>query len=57
MQLSLRSLQDAHEHFENRYEPSLLPGTEGEPFRVVAPVTLSFDWIDRRPVASASRGV
>lgn len=47
MQLSLRSLQDAHEHFENRYEPSLLPGTEGEPFRVVSPVTLSFD-VDRQ---------
>ena len=28
MQLSLRSLQDAHEHFEKQYEPSLFPTTE-----------------------------
>ena len=62
MQLSLRSLQDAHEHFEKRYEPSLFdpvragvadsrrgdagPGS-GDAFRVVSPVTLSFD-IDRQ---------
>ena len=25
MQLSLRSLQDAHEHFEKQFEPSLFP--------------------------------
>lgn len=47
MQLSLRSLQDAHEHFEKRYEPSLFPAAEGDPFRVVSPVTLSFD-VDRQ---------
>jgi len=47
MHLSLRSLHDAHEHFDNRYEPSLFPTTEGELFRVVSPVTLSFD-IDRQ---------
>ena len=46
MQLSLRSLQDAHEHFEKRYEPSLFPDIR-DPFRVVAPVTLSFD-VDRQ---------
>jgi len=47
MQLSLRSLQDAHEHFEKRFEPSLFPGTEGDVFRVASPVTLSFD-VDRQ---------
>jgi uncharacterized protein len=47
MQLSLRSLQDAHEHFDQRYEPSLFPFEDGDPFRVVAPVSLSFD-VDRQ---------
>jgi uncharacterized protein len=47
MHLSLRSLQDAHEHFEKRYESSLFPGAEGDVFRVVSPVSLSFD-IDRQ---------
>ena len=47
MHLSLRSLQDAHEHFDKRYEPSLFPSAEGDPFRVVSPVTLSFD-VDRQ---------
>ena len=51
MQLSLRSLQDAHEHFDKQFEPSVFPratrGAEEEPFRVVSPVTLSFD-IDRQ---------
>ena len=45
MQLSLRSLHDAHEHVEKRYEPSLFQETES--FRVVSPVTLSFD-VDRQ---------
>jgi uncharacterized protein len=49
MQLSLRSLQDAHEHREERYEPSLFPAAEGDAFRIVAPVMLSFD-IDRQQV-------
>ena len=47
MHLSLRSLQDAHEHFDKQYEPSLFPATEGDPFRVVSPVLLSFD-VDRQ---------
>ena len=47
MHFSLRSLHDAHEHFDNRYEPSLFPTTEGELFRVVSPVMLSFD-VDRQ---------
>jgi uncharacterized protein len=52
MQLSLRSLQDAHEHFEKRFEPSLFrpgdgPWTDADVFRVVAPVTMSFD-VDRQ---------
>jgi uncharacterized protein len=47
MELRLRSLQDAHEHFEHRFEPSLFPRTEGEPFYVVSPVMLSFD-VDRQ---------
>ncbi len=47
MHLSLRSLQDAHAHFDTRYEPSLFPSGEGDPFRVVSPVTLSFD-VDRQ---------
>ena len=46
MQLSLRSLQDAHEHFEKRYEPSLFPDVR-EAFRVVSPVALWFD-VDRQ---------
>ena len=46
MQLSLRSLQDAHEHFEKRYEPSQFPDVR-DPFRVVSPVVLSFD-VDRQ---------
>jgi uncharacterized protein len=47
MHLSLRSLQDTHEHFDKRYEPSLFPPAEGDLFRVVSPVTLSFD-VDRQ---------
>jgi uncharacterized protein len=47
MQLSLRSLHDAHEHFDQRYEPSLFPVSPGESFRLVAPVTMSFD-VDRQ---------
>jgi uncharacterized protein len=47
MHLSLRSLHDAHEHFEKRYESSRLPGLEGDAFRVVSPVSLSFD-VDRQ---------
>jgi len=47
MQLRLRSLHDAHEHFEKRFQPSLFPRAEGDTFRVVSPVLLSFD-IDRQ---------
>ena len=47
MHLSLRSLQGAHEHFEHRYEPMLFPPAEGDLFRVVSPVMLSFD-VDRQ---------
>jgi uncharacterized protein len=47
MHLSLRSLHDAHEHFDKRYEPSLFPSAEEDLFRVVSPVTLSFD-VDRQ---------
>jgi uncharacterized metal-binding protein YceD (DUF177 family) len=47
MHLSLRSLQDAREHIEKRYEPSRFPEAEGEVFRVASPVALSFD-IDRQ---------
>ncbi len=39
MQLSLRSLQDAHEHFEKRYEPSVFSGTENDVNRDFSPVT------------------
>jgi uncharacterized protein len=47
MHLSLRSLHDAHEHVEKRFEPSLFPRGEGDTFRVVSPVSLSFD-VDRQ---------
>ncbi|HUP38664.1 MAG TPA: DUF177 domain-containing protein [Vicinamibacterales bacterium] len=47
MHLSLRSLQDAHTHFDKRFEPSLFPAVDGDPFRVVSPVMLSFD-VDRQ---------
>jgi uncharacterized protein len=47
MTLSLRHLQDAHEHIEKRFEPSLFPAGEGDTFRVVSPVMLSFD-VDRQ---------
>jgi DUF177 domain-containing protein len=50
MQLSLRSIQDAHEHIGKRFEPAVFPAAraaEEEPFRIVSPVTLSFD-IDRQ---------
>jgi DUF177 domain-containing protein len=47
LSLNLRSLQGDHEHFEKRYEPSLFEGIGGDLFRVVSPVTLSFD-IDRQ---------
>jgi uncharacterized protein len=48
MFLSLRSLQSAHEHVEQRYDPSAFP-PEGEGFRVVSPVTLVFD-IDKQEI-------
>lgn len=47
MHLSLRSLHDAHEHIEKRFEPSLFPPGEDESFRVVSPIALLFD-IDRQ---------
>jgi uncharacterized protein len=47
LKLNLRSLQGDHEHFEKRYESSLFDGIGGDLFRVVSPVTLSFD-IDRQ---------
>jgi uncharacterized protein len=47
MHLSLRSLQDAHQHIEKRFEPSLFPVGQGDTLKVVSPVTLSFD-IDRQ---------
>lgn len=47
MHLSLRSLHDAHEHVEKQFEPSLFPRAEGDTFRVVSPVSLSFD-VDRQ---------
>ena len=47
MQLSLRSLQDAHEHFESGTRRRCFPMSEGDPFRVVSPVVLSFD-VDRQ---------
>jgi uncharacterized protein len=47
MHLSLRSLQNAHEHVEKQFAPSLLPVAEGESFRIVSPIALSFD-IDRQ---------
>ena len=43
MQLSLRSLQSASEHFEKQYEPSLFPWNEGDALRVVSEARLSFD--------------
>ena len=45
--MNLRSLQDAHEHFDKRYEPSAFSHAEDDVFRVVSPVGLSFD-IDRQ---------
>jgi uncharacterized protein len=47
MQLSLRSLHDAHEHFEKQFAPSLFPKAEGDLFRLESPVSLSFD-VDRQ---------
>jgi uncharacterized protein len=47
MHLGLRSLHDAHAHIEKRYESSLFPPEEGELFRVISPVMLSFD-VDRQ---------
>jgi uncharacterized protein len=47
MFLSLRSLQGDHEHFDKRYAASLFQDVGGDAFRVVSPVTLSFD-IDRQ---------
>ena len=47
MQLSLRSLHDAHEHFEKQFAPTLFARAEGDLFRVVSPVSLSFD-VDRQ---------
>ena len=42
MHLNLRTLQEAQEHVENQYQPSLFPA-EPETFTVIAPVTLAFD--------------
>jgi uncharacterized protein len=47
MHLSLRSLQDAHEHVEKQFEPLLFAVAEADAFRIVSPVALSFD-IDRQ---------
>ena len=49
MHLSLRSLQDAHTHFDQRFEPSLFPPSDDDLFRLVSPVTLSFDADRREP--------
>ena len=49
MHLSLRSLHDEHQHLEKRYEASQFPTADGDPFRVVAPVTLSFDIDSQEP--------
>ncbi|MSO55411.1 MAG: DUF177 domain-containing protein [Acidobacteria bacterium] len=43
MLLSLRTLYNVHAHVEKRFAPTLFPRTEGEPFVVVLPATLSFD--------------
>ena len=43
MLLSLRSLSGAHEHFDKQFAPGLFETREDEPFRVVSPVSLSFD--------------
>lgn len=48
MFLNLRSLQSAHEHLEQCYEPSMFP-PEGAGVRVVSPVTLVFD-IDKQEI-------
>lgn len=50
MELKLRSLQGAHEHIEKRFEAALFPAAEGDNFRIVSPVTLSFD-VDRQEAA------
>ena len=47
LSLKLRSLQGDHEHIEQRYEPSLFEGIGGDAFRVVSPVSLTFD-VDRQ---------
>lgn len=47
MQLRLRSLQDVREHIDRQYAPALFPTTDADAFRVVSPVTLSFD-VDRQ---------
>ena len=47
MNLSLRSLQGDHEHFEQHYQPSVFEGIGGDAFRVVSPVTMVFD-VDRQ---------
>ena len=47
MFLSLRSLQSAHEHLEQRYEPSQLEGIGGDSYTIASPVTLSLD-VDRQ---------
>ena len=43
MQLSLRSLHNAHEHFDKEFASALFPSAHGDPFRVASPVVLSFD--------------
>ena len=47
MLLSLRSLQDAHEHIDRELAPSVFAAGAGESFTVAGPVKLSFD-IDRQ---------
>jgi uncharacterized protein len=42
MLLNLRTLQEAGEHVEKRYQPSLFQA-DPEAFTVIAPVTLAFD--------------
>jgi uncharacterized protein len=43
MLLSLRSLSGAHAHVDKQLAPGLFETTEEEPFRVVSPISLSFD--------------
>jgi DUF177 domain-containing protein len=47
MLLNLRSLHDAHEHIEKRFEPSLFGSSGDDNLRIASPVRLSFD-VDRQ---------